>query len=208
MLTLLYAPGACSLAPHIVLEWIGTQYEARRVELGSPELLEFNPSGAVPVIIDDKGWSLTQAGAVLDYLIRRFPEADIDAPPSIEAQAQKGRWSSFLTGDLHPAYFPVFSPQRYTTETGDAALAAVREAGRRLVRRQLHFIDDHLEGRQWFVAGKRTVIDAYAFPMVRWATSLLPEKLSEHPNVSAFFERMRQDAAVMRVMKDEGLLEK
>lgn len=31
---LFYMPGACSLAPHIVLEWIGKPFELGRVERG------------------------------------------------------------------------------------------------------------------------------------------------------------------------------
>ncbi len=49
MTKLLYHLGACSLAPHIVLEWIGAPYEAQSVEFGSKELLATNPSGAVPM---------------------------------------------------------------------------------------------------------------------------------------------------------------
>lgn len=44
MPTLYYAVGACSLAPHIVLEWIGAPYEAVKVQYGSPELLAVNPA--------------------------------------------------------------------------------------------------------------------------------------------------------------------
>jgi glutathione S-transferase len=32
MTTLYYSPGACSLAVHIVLEWIGLPYDAVRVD--------------------------------------------------------------------------------------------------------------------------------------------------------------------------------
>ena len=52
---LFYAPGACSLAPHVVLEWIGRPYEAVRVQYGSPELLKVNPAGAVPVLDTGEG---------------------------------------------------------------------------------------------------------------------------------------------------------
>ena len=50
MTTLYYATGACSLAPHIVLEWIGAPYEAVKVQFGSKELLAVNPAGAVPTL--------------------------------------------------------------------------------------------------------------------------------------------------------------
>ena len=95
-LKLYYAPGACSLAPHVVLEWIGQPYEAIRVQYGSPELLKLNPSGAVPVLDTGEGWTLTQAGAVLHHLARRFPEAKLGADGNPEKDAN-GR---FIKADL------------------------------------------------------------------------------------------------------------
>ena len=59
MFTLFYAPGACSLAPHVVLEWIGEPYEAKRVRYQSAELLAVNPAGSVPVLQRADGWTLT-----------------------------------------------------------------------------------------------------------------------------------------------------
>ena len=37
MLTLFYAPGACSMAAHIVLEESGESYEAKRMDLSTGE---------------------------------------------------------------------------------------------------------------------------------------------------------------------------
>ena len=51
MTKLYYSPGACSLADHIVLEWIGKPYQAVRVsreERKAPAYLAINPAGAVP----------------------------------------------------------------------------------------------------------------------------------------------------------------
>lgn len=200
---LLYHVGACSLAPHIVLEWIGAPYEEQPVEYGSAELFAINPSGAVPALIEDDGWILTQAGAILHYLAHKHPDADLAGDTDARGAAELDRWSSFFTGDLHPSFYPVFSPSRYTTSGEKAELEAVQEAGRKLVRRQLGLLNDHLAGKDW-VLGKRSVIDAYAFPMLRWARKLLPEGIGGWPNVQALHDRLAEDPAVKRVLARES----
>ena len=199
---LLYHVGACSLAPHIVLEWIGAPYETQSVEYGSAELVAINPSGAVPALIEDDGWILTQAGAILHYLAHQHPKADLAGDTSPRGAAELDRWSSFFTGDLHPSFYPIFSPQRYTTSREQADLDAVQEAGRKLVRRQLGILNAQLAGKDW-ILGTRSVIDAYACPMLRWAAKLLPEKLSDWPNVQALHDRLAADEAVKRVLARE-----
>ena len=200
---LLYHVGACSLAPHIVLEWIGAPYEAQSVEFGSAELRAINPSGAVPALIEDDGWILTQAGAILHYLAHKHPDADLAGDTDARGAAELDRWSSFFTGDLHPSFYPVFSPSRYTTSGEKAELEAVQEAGRKLVRRQLGLLNDHLAGKDW-VLGKRSVIDAYAFPMIRWAVKVLPGGIAGYPNVQALLDRVADDPAVQKVLAAEA----
>src|SRR3546814_16341816 len=73
---LYYSPGTCSLADHIVLEWIGKPYEAIRVsrdDRKSPEFLRLNPAGAVQVL-QDGDWVLTQNMAVRNFLPDILPE--------------------------------------------------------------------------------------------------------------------------------------
>lgn len=207
MTTLYYATGACSLAPHIVLEWIGAPYEAVRVQFGSPELLAVNPAGAVPVLREDDGWTLTQAGAILDYLAQKHPEAGLSGGESLREKAEAHHWSSFLTSDMHASFWPVFSPQRYTTQTGDEAKQAVVEAGHKLVRKQMGVLNDHLDGRDWILGegkGVRSVIDAYAFPMIRWGAKVLPGGIGDFPNVQALHDRLAADEAVQKVLADES----
>lgn len=202
MTTLYFATGACSLAPHIVLEWIGAPYTAVKVQFGSPELLAVNPAGSVPVLREDDGWLLTQAGAILDYLARKHPEAALDAGDDLRQQAEQQRWSAFLTSDLHASFWPVFGPQRYTTDSSDAAQQAVREAGLELVRSRLARLEQHLQGREWML-DRRSVIDAYAFPMIRWAIQMLPEQLEGFPAIQALHDRLAADPAVQRVLAHE-----
>lgn len=204
MPTLYYAVGACSLAPHIVLEWIGAPYEAVRVRYGAPELLAVNPAGAVPTLREDDGWLLTQAGAILDYLAHKHPEAGLAGGDGVRARAEAHRWSAFLTSDVHAAFWPVFMPQRYTSDTGEAARAAVVAAGLKLVARQFGILNRHLDGREHILDGGRSVIDAYAFPMIRWAMKMLPGGLAEYPNVQALHDRLAADPAVRKVLAREA----
>jgi glutathione S-transferase len=204
MLTLYYSVGACSLAPHIVLEWIGEPYDAVRVQYGSEDLLAVNPAGAVPTLREEDGWILTQCGAILAYLARKYPEAALAGGVSLRARAEADKWSGFFTSDLHAAFWPVFMPFRYTTDKSEPAQQAVVNAGHKLVAKQLDVLDRHLDGREHILDGERSVIDAYSFPMIRWATQRLPDGLEGYPNVEALHDRLAADPAVQKVLAREA----
>ncbi len=77
MLMLYYAPGACSMASHIVLEESGEKYEPKKVDLAGGEqrtdaYLKINPQGRVPVLRLDNGEPLAENTAILPYLGKRF----------------------------------------------------------------------------------------------------------------------------------------
>jgi glutathione S-transferase len=206
MYKLYYAPGACSLAVHIALEWVGRPYEAIRSNPADPEYLKINPAGAVPALDIGTDVPLTQCAAILQFLARRFPDAELDVGPNLERTAEMERWASFLTGDLHPAFFPIFMTQRYTTSTDETSLAHVREAAMALVRKKLSLLDKQLEGRKYVLGSERTFVDAYTVPMVRWAASTIPNALADYPDLKRHHEQMLANAAVQRAMRDEGLI--
>jgi glutathione S-transferase len=204
MPTLYYAVGACSLAPHVALEWIGAPYEAVRVQYGAEELLAVNPAGAVPTLREDDGWLLTQAGAILDYLASKHPESGLAGGDGVRARAEAHRWSAFFTSDVHASFWPVFMPSRYTTDESEAARQAVVEAGHTLVAKQFGILNRHLDGRDYILDGGRSVIDAYSFPMMRWAINFLPGGLKEYPNVQALHDRIAADPTVQKVLAREA----
>lgn len=207
MTTPYYATGACSLAPHIVLEWIGAPYEAVKVQIGGKALLAVNPAGAVPTLREEDGWLLTQAGAILDYLAQKHPEAGLSGGETLRDKAEAHRWSAFLTSDMHAAFWPIFMPGRYTTDTSEDAKQAVVAAGHKLVRKQMGVLNTHLEGRDWMLGagrGARSVIEAYAFPMIRWGAAKLPGGIADYPNVQALHDRLAADPAVQTVLAREA----
>lgn len=207
MITLFYAPGACSLAPHILLEWIGAPYKAVKTAIGSPELLALNPAGAVPAISEEDGWHLTQASAILDYITQLHPEADLAGGNSPREKAETHKWSAFLTSDLHAAFWPIFMPDRYCTDGEKSTQAQIVEAGKIMAAKKFAILNAHLEGRDWIVGagrGKLSYLDAYAFPMMRWGAAKLPDGLDPWPNVAALSKRLYADPAVERVLAIEA----
>src|ERR1043166_1124017 len=107
MLTLYFAPGASSRAGHIALHEIGVPFEARPMsftnnDMRAPEFLALNPEGKVPVLVID-GRPLSEVAAILFYLARRFPDANLLPRDDPEAEAQALSWMSFCASSLHPA---------------------------------------------------------------------------------------------------------
>lgn len=175
-----------------------------KVDHADPAFHKLNPAGAVPVLDDGLGHPLTQCAAVLSYLAHKHPDADLLDERSLGSAAELQRWMSFLTGDLHPAFFPIYFPGRYTVSADKAAQDDVRSAAILLVRARLKLLDDQLGGQQWAVGGKRTILDAYLTPMLNWSVSLIPGGLGEFPALSRHHEMMMADPAVITVMSEEN----
>jgi glutathione S-transferase len=200
---LYYLPGACSLADHIVLEWVGATYEAEAVprdRLTSPEYLKVNPTGQVPALQDDDGWLLTENVAILAYLADRFPEAGL-AGEGPRGHAEVLRWLAYLNSDVHQAFKPLFNPARFVAD--EAAHAELQANARTRLRGMFERLDARLADRDW-LAGTRSIADPYLFVVQRWARGKGVD-LSGLDHLERFAQRMREDAGVRAAMKAEGL---
>ena len=198
---LYYFPGACSLADHIVLEWIGVPYETIRMDRDSIRSLEYlalNPTGAVPLLVDGD-LHLTQNAAILWYLAERYSAAHLLGEPTPQGRAEVMRWLSLLNSDLHPAFKPVFSPARFHPDPARAN--EVAEAGRNTVRKYLAILNTRLDGRDW-LADQRSVADPYLFVMLRWAIRL-GISLRDYAHLASFLTRMYADPGVRKAVVDE-----
>lgn len=200
---LYYSTGACSLADHIVLEWIGKPYTAQRVsreERASAEYKQkINPAGAVPVLEQD-GWLLTQNAAILGYLVDSFPEAKLGGDGTPKGRAEVTRWLSFVNSDVHPAFKPLFGATAYLGDP--AAIEKSKDAARKSLRTLFERADAQLAGRDW-IAGQRSIADPYLFVTLRWARGQQVD-LSGFDNLAQFQTRMESDPAVQKVLLEES----
>lgn len=202
MLTLFYAPGACSMAAHIVLEESGEKYEAKRVDLAKGEqrteaYLKIHPLGRVPALLLDNGEPLTENTAILPYLGKRFGLWPKDALGEAKALSLIG----FFASSVHPAHAHISRPERYATDK--AMFPNIQEQGRKTFRALLEQIDGMLAGRQWF-SDQYSALDPYGFTFYTWGVRReLP--MAELKNYTAHKDRMLQRPAVRRVVEDEKI---
>lgn len=201
---LYYFPGSCALAPHIVLNWLDADYEAIRITKGDPDYLEVNPLGVVPAI-EANGRLYTQADAILHWLAATHPEANLGGDGTPDSDYELNEWMAFLTGDLHPAFFPFFNTARYTTDQSDDAIAAVKAAAQERVAHYYDYLEKHLSDREFIVGDHKTIADAYAVPMLRWGR-LLDKPIREYPALNRFLGRWEEDDGARKALIEQGLL--
>ena len=134
----------------------------------------------------------------------KHPKAGLARGDALRARADAHRWSAFLSSDVHAAFWPVFMRSHDTRDNSDAARRAAADAGHDLVRKQFGLLDRHFDGRTHIVDGGRSVTDAYALSIMRWAWKLQPGSLEAFPNVQTLHDRLAADPAVQTVLAREA----
>ena len=186
MLTLYFAPGASSMAVHIALHEVGTAFDARplsfnRRENRTPAYLALNPEGKVPTLLVD-GRPLTEVAAILFYLARRFPKAEL-LPEGAEAEAQALSWLSFIASTLHPA----------RRRGLDHAMTVYTIANARMA------------GPAW-VLGRYSVADIHLFRLFWRLNASLRPSPDAFPNLIVHHDRMLARPAVRRTLEAEAAI--
>ncbi len=200
MLTLYYAPGACSMAAHIILEESGEKYQPQKMDLAkgeqkTPDYMKIHPMGRVPALKLDNGEPLTENTAILPYLGKRFGKWPTD--PVAEARAHS--LIGFLAASVHPAHAHFNRPERYTADQN--AFPGIKEQGLKSFHGYLKEMDGKIAGKEWF-SDQYSVLDPYALVFYVWGVRRgLP--MPELKNYTAFKDRMAKREAVGKVWEDE-----
>jgi len=171
-----------------------------RETLKAPAFLAVNPTGAVPALVDGD-FILTQNSAILGYIADTFPQAKLRGDGSARQRAETTRWLALANTDMHPVFGTFFAPSMLLPDVTqhDALQAAARVRLRGLFER----VNAQLEGKDW-IAGFRSVADAYLYIMLRWA-EMFQLDMSGLPHLAAFKQRMATDSGVQAALKAEGL---
>jgi len=198
---LYFAPGACSLSPHIVLEEAGIAAETEQVNnqekktKTGKDYWSVNPKGQVPALQLDNGEMLTEGPVIVQYLADQKPASGLVPAAGTIERYRVQEWLNFITSELHKSFGPIFRPT-----TPDAYKTISREN----LGKRFDWLDKQLAGKQYLMGDKFTVADAYLFTVLRWSPRIEID-LAKWPNVKAYVDRVAARPKVQEALKAEGL---
>ena len=198
--------GTCALSVHIVLEWIGASYSVEVMARGdnrSPAYLAINPSGQVPALHLGDGEVLTEASAILTYLADSFPGAALGGGDTPLARYRLAQILSYLTSEVHVAFKPYFTPQRFLDDP--AQFPALKARAFVVIAPMLQALETRIGEADFVVNGRRSVADAYLYVLLRWAEEG-PGGLGAYPALVRFRQRMEADGGVRRALTAQNML--
>lgn len=201
-----YAPLSCALATHIVLEHIGADYEAEKLNLrdndqNAPGYLAINPKGRVPALVTDQG-ILTETPALLLYLAQTFPAARLAPFDDAFALAQMQSINSWFCSTVHVHHAHGARGRRWSDDLDaqksmKAKVAENMTGAAALIEREI------LRG-PWVMGDQFTVADAYLFTMTSWMGGDGVD-MTKFPKLADHFARMLEIPAVKKIAPLHGI---
>lgn len=199
---LYYSPGACSLAPHIVLHEAAYVFDAEKVDIPNKKTVsgadywQINPKGYVPALQTDDGTVLTEVGVILQYLADQKPAANLMPAAGTITRYHALEWINFVATEVHKSIGSLFNP---------AMTPEMKEVQKGYITRRLNALDKMIAGKQYLMGDAFSVADAYLFTVLRW-TGFHKIDLAPWPNIQAFSARVAARPKVQDALRAEGLL--
>ncbi len=203
--TLYYSPAACSLAPHILLEETGADYElievnVRQGKTQEPEFLKLNPKARVPVLVTGDQ-ILTEVPAICWYIASGAQNL---IPKDVLQQARALEWFNWLSGTLHAVAFGgKWRPHRFVTRP--ELFTDVHARADQNLEEGFAYIEQRLAGRQWVLGDDYSLVDPYLFVFYNWTKSIGIDAQERYPLWHAHASRMLARNAVSRALRQEGI---
>jgi glutathione S-transferase len=201
-----YAPLSCALATHIVLEHIGADYEAEKLNLrendqNTPDYLAINPKGRVPALVTDQG-ILTETPALLLYLAQTFPGAKLAPLDDAFALAQMQSINSWFCSTVHVHHAHGARGRRWSDDL-DAQQSMKAKVAENMTGAAALIEKEILRG-PWVMGEQFTVADAYLFTMTSWMVGDGVD-MEQFPKLADHFRRMLALPAVKKIAPLHGI---
>ncbi len=210
MIELHYFPSNASMAPHILLQELGVDFQLRLVDRNrnehkSADFLKLNPNGLLPVLCDGD-LVLHETAAILLHLADTHPAAGLVPALGTQERALTYKWLMWLTNTLQPSLIAYYYPERWVAEGNTAGTAEVKAQAEARIGGQLDLLEAELErhGGPWLLGERYSLLDPLAFMLCRW-TRGFTHPARARPVLGAYLDRVAQRPAVIRALETEAL---
>jgi glutathione S-transferase len=199
---LYYAPGACSLSPHIALHEAGLAHELVKVDLrakkteAGADYTQINPKGQVPALELDNGELVTEGPVILQMIADKVADKHLAPAAGSNERYRLQEWLNFITTELHKNFSPLFQP---------VIPDDVKTFFKDRLMGKFKYVDSKLAGQDYLMGKAFSVADGYLFVMLAWAERMNFD-LSGLPNLVAYKARIAARPNVQAALKMEGLL--
>ncbi|KAL4783598.1 hypothetical protein BJX76DRAFT_357861 [Aspergillus varians] len=207
-----FAPGACSLAPHILLHEAGLDFTPLPVGIQGTKVIfpadyhALNPKMRVPVIVVD-GEIITELPAVCTIISQLSPGSKFMGKTPLET-VRVYEWLNYISGTLQgTGYGLFFRPWRWTTSEDAEILDGVRQKGREITIGCFEHIESKLrEDAVVAVGNQMTAVDPFLYAIYRWAKSA-GFVLTPYPKYAKLVEAVERRDSAKLTLEREGILD-
>ncbi|MEM9173463.1 MAG: glutathione S-transferase [Pseudomonadota bacterium] len=202
-----------------LLEELGAEYEIELYKrdpvtrLAPASLKDVHPLGKSPVITDGD-ITVAESGTIVEYLMRHYSQGQLQPADNEQARIDYSYFLHYAEGTMMPlmiinlllsrvesAKMPFFIKPIATGITGKLREAYLTPN----TQMNLNFLEERLNGRQWFTGDTLTAADIHMSFMLEGLS--IGGTLDNLPNLKSCHERGKQRPAYQRAVERGGPLD-
>jgi glutathione S-transferase/GST-like protein len=201
MYKLFWAKSMGSMAPEVLFEETGAEYEKVAIDIEkeenrSAEFLAVNPTGQIPALVLPDGTVMTESAAMVLHICDRYPEAKLAPPAGSPDSAHFQRWLVFMAVAIYSADQRLYYADRMTTDA--AGIAGIEAAARADMDRSFALVNDALDPGPYLLGETYSAADVYLWMLAKWH----PEEkqlFADNPRIAKLVDLVEARPAVAKV---------
>lgn len=201
-----FSPGACSLAPHILLREINASFETIETPISkganlTKEFARINPKKRVPVLSLD-GELITEVPAIAAAISHLAPERRLMGRSGLDA-ARVYEWMNWLSGVLHGQGFGcLWRPERFSDDP--RTFGQIQAKGRKTIAECFDLIERKFSGL-YATGGAFTAVDPFLLVFYGWGSRIGIDMRASYPKYAAFAQGLARRESVAIALAAEGI---
>ncbi len=166
----------------------------------SPEFLAINPMALIPAI-KDGDLVLNESLAINLYLARKY--GGNLGGKTVEEDGLMAMWTIWAVSQLDGNTGKIVSTYDNGNENTEAGRAVI-DVACRTMKRPLSVLEKQLDGKDWILGGRFTVVDLNIAEVLRYAQSETA-LFDAHPNIDAWIRRCQSRPAYLEMQRKRSL---